>query len=565
MNKLEHILKRHLNSKKDVPYPDFGAMWERLEQEERASAEAMAAGSNPVRPWNMRGRRTPGSGSMHHWRRMAVAASLCALLAAAPVYAAIQNYDDWSPLLRLREGVQTALDSQLGQQLEQSVTHAGNTLTLHTAVVDENRTVILYTLDVGERNPDYDWRFPDALLMSANGKTAEDSMNYVFWDEEAQRYSGFVESDWAPKQKTESVSLTFPVLAATSIQEVDLPLNISNPAKQSFDIAQGGIGTLTVQPFVSSKEVMLSSAVTLTEPDARETAAPEITVTLGGEPVQQLPKGKVGAPGDNGEYTMLQYYKTEDLAKGEPVFKLQYSRMEERIETPFTFDLMLSKKQMESGTIKTAVNKPLEAGSNVAVIKNMVITPTQIRVYVRTKDSNQPAYRQGLLEVGGRTLEGTGYSAYNRNDPDLYGLTFERPRDLTVHADTPITFVGRYKVTEHKGEKEPLLLTDISETRQTLIHQTGGYPVTWTYYMKGNDLFVETYSDDSRFGGVNQTHIGLGKNKLLGMPVTMNFSGDGDNKAVDVYKDFKGTEASIYMFSYTTDDPEKETRVQLRP
>ncbi|WP_151735913.1 DUF4179 domain-containing protein ['Paenibacillus yunnanensis' Narsing Rao et al. 2020] len=564
MNKLEHILKRRLNKEEGVPYPDFNAMWERLGQEEHASAEARTAGSNPARPRSMRRMAAPGAGTMLNWRRMAAVASLGALLAAAPVYAAIQYYD-WSPMLGLREGVQTALDQELGQQLEQSVNHDGNTLTLHTAVVDENRTVILFSLEVGERNPDVYLQFPDASLKSADGKTAEDSMNYVVWDEEAQRYSGLFESDWAPEHKTEQVTLTFPALTATSIQEVDLPFDISNPAKQSFDISQGGIGTIEVQPFDSGQEVMLSTAVTFTEPDAKETVAPEITVSLGGNPVQQLPKGKFGAPGDNGEYTMLQYFKTEDFAKGEPVFKLQYSKLEKRIETPFTFDLTLSKKQMEQSTIKAAVNKPLEAGSDVAAIENLVVTPTQIRVNVRTKDSNQPAYRQYLLKVGGRTLETSGYRGYNRNDPHLYGLAFERPKDLTINADTPITLVGRYRVTEHKGDKEALLLTNISETRQTLIHQTGGYPVMWTYYIQGNDLFVETYSDDGRFGGVNQTHIGLGKNKLLGMPVTVNFSGDGDNKVVEVYKEFKGTEASVYMFSYTTDDPEKETRVQLLP
>ncbi|MNW62138.1 hypothetical protein D3C74_402500 [compost metagenome] len=83
--------------------------------------------------------------------------------------------------------------------------------------------------------------------------------------------------------------------------------------------------------------------------------------------------------------------------------------------------------------------------------------------------------------------------------------------------------------------------------------------------MQGSDLFVETQSDDTRFGGVNQTHINLGKERILGKPLTTNFDGDGNNKAIDVYKNFRGTEASIYMFYYTTDAPEKETRVQLQP
>ncbi|MNC60282.1 hypothetical protein D3C75_1101510 [compost metagenome] len=83
--------------------------------------------------------------------------------------------------------------------------------------------------------------------------------------------------------------------------------------------------------------------------------------------------------------------------------------------------------------------------------------------------------------------------------------------------------------------------------------------------MEGNDLYVETESEDARFGGVNQTHINLGKDRIIGRPVTINFTGDGNNRAIDVYKDFQGTEATIYMFYYTTDEPERETRVQLQP
>ncbi|MBJ8192016.1 DUF4179 domain-containing protein, partial [Bacillus cereus] len=79
------------------------------------------------------------------------------------------------------------------------------------------------------------------------------------------------------------------------------------------------------------------------------------------------------------------------------------------------------------------------------------------------------------------------------------------------------------------------------------------------------DLFVETESEDAHFGGINQTHIGLSKERIIGKPITANFAGDGNNKAVDVYKNFIGKEASIYMFYYTTDDPEAETTVPLQP
>lgn len=226
---------------------------------------------------------------------------------------------------------------------------------------------------------------------------------------------------------------------------------------------------------------------------------------------------------------------------------------------------------MESGTINTSLNLPLEEGEPNYTLEKMVVTPTQIRIAIRSKEKgNNFPYQKSTLEVAGKTLEGNFWRS-PEGEPELTVLRFERPVDLEITEETPITFVAKYKVTQHgsykinKDEKTPLLLTNISDKKQTLIQQLSGYPVKWTYYMQGADLYVETESEDARFGGINQTHIGLGKERILGKPLTVNFTGDGNNKAIDVYKGFKGTEASIYIFFYTTDDPDKETRVQLRP
>lgn len=287
--------------------------------------------------------------------------------------------------------------------------------------------------------------------------------------------------------------------------------------------------------------------------------------------INSLAGGTFGTPGENGEYTSQQYFKAADISSGEVNYKLQYMKQEKKVEGPLAFDLQLSKKQMESGTINTSLNLPLEEGEPNYTLEKMVVTPTQIRIAIRSKEkgTNFP-YQKSTLEVAGKTLEGNFWRS-PEGEPELTVLRFERPVDLEITEETPITFVAKYKVTQHgsykinKDEKTPLLLTNISDKKQTLIQQLSGYPVKWTYYMQGADLYVETESEDARFGGINQTHIGLGKERILGKPLTVNFTGDGNNKAIDVYKGFKGTEASIYIFFYTTDDPDKETRVQLRP
>ncbi|UQZ32958.1 RNA polymerase subunit sigma [Paenibacillus sp. PK3_47] len=552
MSKLENTLKRQLNDEGSVPYPDFNKMWDQVE----GAAEGF--------PGKMSKADVRGGNRTRNWRRMTVAASLSALLAAAPVYAAIQY--DWGNLLREKDGIQAALDQNLGQQLEQSVTKDGVTLTLHTAIVDENRTVILYSMDVGERDDKEIWKVSGMSLADEQGNTVEADQYYQQWDEEQQRYNGYFETDWTPGKSEAKVTLAAAAVQSFSQAEQELSLNSNSTEPQTFQLGVEGMKSIEVKPFDQNGDKKLfASAVTFSNPDAKEWVYPQLTAYRGSTHVEPLPEQVFGTPGDNGEYTLKQYFKASEIPDGQTSYKLQYTKLERNISGGWSFDLQLSKKLMESGTIKTALNAPLEAGDTMHSFEQMVVTPTQIRVTLKAKEKyKQLPYYKYNLEVGGTVLEGYLYLSPD-DDPYLLTLKFERPAGLVIDAQTDITFVGKYKVTNHEDDTTPLLLKNISAEKQTVIRETGGYDVKWTYYMQGKDLYVETESDDHHFGGINQTYIGLGNERILGRPVTVNFAGDGNNKAIDVYKDFKGTEASIYMFNYNTDEPDKETRVQLRP
>ncbi|MFE4711340.1 DUF4179 domain-containing protein [Paenibacillus sp. NPDC056722] len=553
MDKIEPTLKRQLNKDENVPYPDFENMWNRMEEAGHTSA---VVDSTPARVSTRRHKS---------WRRIAMAASLSALLAAAPVYAAIHY--DWGNVLRDKGGLQAVLDQNMGQPLGQTISKGGVTLTLRTAIVDENRTVILYNLDVGKRADTEFWDLKGMSLKDEHGKNSEGEFSYLQWDEKNQRYNGYFESDWSPKQDTAKVRLTADILQLYSQQEVDLQLDSGSEKAQSFQIGKDGMQKIEVKAFKQGADkILLSSAITFDRVESKAWAYPQIAPIVQGKTLHALSGSTYGQPNDNGDYTTQQYFKSSDLPAGQTTYKLQYTKVEKNIDGPWAFDLQLSKKQMESGTIKTELNLPLEPGVSDHIIEKMVVTPTQIRVAVRSKVKGfaDIPYKKMALEVNGRTLEG-GLFRSPKDDPYLMNYKFELPSDLVITKETPITFVGKYKVTTHEDDKTPVLLTDISTKKQTLDRAVGGYPVQWTYYMRGNDLYVETGSEDAHFGGINQTHINLGKDRILGRPVTVNFAGDGNNKAIDVYKDFKQTEASLYMFYYTTDEPDKETRVQLQP
>lgn len=554
MKQLEDALKRQLNEDQAITYPDFDDMWTRIEQAESNSSwlQAGRASAIPRRP--------------RSWSKIAAVVSLSVLVAAAPVYAAIHY--DWGNLLRSNEGIQAALDQNLGQHLGQSITKAGVTLTLQTAIVDENRTVILYSLDVGKHRDSDFWNVKGMTLKGTNS-SKEGEYSYVQWDEENQRYNGYFESDWTPGQDTAKIILTADAVVLKTVQSKELPLNPASPKVQSFNIGREGMEKIDIQPLVQNKDkLLLLGEVTFDDPLAKAWVYPQIAAYNGTTMVKELPGGTFGEPGDHGEYKLKHFFKADEITPGQTRFKLQYWKQERSIPGPWSFELELSKKQMESGTIIKKLDVPVEAGDTSNTIEKMVITPTQIRLSIRYKGNGaqeQMPYKKSFLLVDGRALKSGFYYGYSAENPNLITIRFERPAGLLVDEGTPITFVGKYKVTIHTEDKAPTLLKNISTEKQTLMRDVGGYPVKWTYYMQGKDLYIETGSDDPHFGGINQTNMGEKYNDPLGKPVTSNFSGDGNNKAIDVYKNFKGTEASVYMYYYTTDDPDKETRVQLQP
>lgn len=553
MKRTENMLKLQLNNDEQVPYPDFEQMWRKLEEGGHTTAQSEGT------PARVTTRRYRG------WHKITLAASIGALLVAAPVYGAIHY--DWSNLLQDKGGIQTALNQHKGQSLGQSISRDGVTMTLQTAIVDENRTVILFHLDVGKKADNEFWDVQGLTLGNAKGRGIPGEYSYVQWDEINQRYNGYFETEWTPVSATAKMQLHADMIQSHNEKELEVPLDITSGAVQRFDINKDGMKTLEVQAFKQSGDkLLLSSAVAFSDEESRNGAFPQIVPVQNGIPQSQLQGSSFGAPGEHGEYTMNQYFKQSALLQADTSYKLQYTKVNKTIAGAWDFELNLSKKQMESGTMKTELNVPLEAGNHVNTIEKMVVTPTQIRVVLRTNGQSYAdiPYKKITLNVGGRELEGNMFGS-PKNDRSATNYRFELPQDLTITKATPVTLVAKYKVTIHEDDKTPLTLTDISDKRQSMIRMTGGYPVKWTYYKLGKDLYVETESEDSRFGGVNQTYTGTGKERILGKPLTVNFSGDGNNKAVDVYRDFKDNEASIYMFYYTTDEPDKETRVQLQP
>lgn len=60
----------------------------------------------------------------------------------------------------------------------------------------------------------------------------------------------------------------------------------------------------------------------------------------------------------------------------------------------------------------------------------------------------------------------------------------------------PVAFVAKNHVEGLYGDDNSIQLTNISAKPQSVTSNIAGYPITWTYYMKDNNLYVESLSPD---------------------------------------------------------------------
>lgn len=547
MERIEAKIKSQLKSSDNVPYPDFDRMWSSIQQDELkiTSIETVAHRSRKR-------------------KRFVMVAGLSIALMATPVYAALTY--DWSSILTNRAGIQSALEQGLGQNIEQSIAKDGITLTVHTAFIDDNRTFLLYSLKPDSTMDGKNVSFDQIGLKDDKGNFIEG--NYVHhWNEELDLFQGYFETDWIVDRQTTDVEFTIENIRFMNDGKQFINYNPNNSQTQKFPIQKDGINSLTMQSFEQSENlILLQSSITFTDPEMKNRSWVRIEVINDmNEAIQEAETSVFGTGGASGEYLSQQIFKSNILRAEGTKFQLAYDRTVKTVEDTWSLNLALSKNQLENGSFREELNIPLGELFSGTVIHEMIVTPTQIRLILNHEQKyTRVPYMDYQLDVGGTLLNGGIWDV--RGHPDKTELRFEMDAlDWASLANQPVSLIAKHLVEEFTGDGNPIRLQDISEEHKSLTSHIAGYPITWTYYMKDNNLYVESLSTNPVFGGVNQTYYLHGKERNYGKPVMIGILGDGNNKHMDVYENFDKTDIDIYIWNYSTHKPNEEFRVQLKP
>ncbi|KOR76669.1 DUF4179 domain-containing protein [Paenibacillus solani] len=545
MDRFENNLKDQMKTANNVSYPDFDRMWSSIQQNEMKIA---AGDPVPLRP--------------RKHKRIAIITGISVALMATPVYAAL-NYD-WSNLLTYRAGIQTALEQGLGQTIEQTVTKDGITLTVHTAFIDENRTVLLYSLDPGSRAGEQ-VAFDHIGLKDKDGRTIEGRDSHQ-WNEKLGVFQGYFETDWVADGQIADIEFAMENIHFTGNGTQSLNYDPSNSNTQVFPIQKDGIDSVSLQSFDQSDgNVLLRTAITYTDPEMSSKGWVRVqAINDKGESIKETEPSFNGAPGAAGEFINQQKFKSDHLLAKGTAFQLTYDRTLETAEGTWSLNMALSKKQMDNGTFKETLNIPVDQLPGGTKIHEMIITPTQVRLILNHEEKyTQVPYMEYQLDIGGTLLGGNiGYVQGQHNKTEL---RFEvAGLNAASLLNQPVSLVAKHRVDDYEGDNNPIRLTGISAEHQSVTSSIAGYPITWTYYMKDNNLYVESSSSDNKFGGVNRTYYLNDQERNYGKPAMMGMLGDDNNKRMDVYENFDKTELEVYISKYTTHKRDDILRVPLK-
>ncbi|ANF94912.1 DUF4179 domain-containing protein [Paenibacillus bovis] len=555
MKPIEDVVKQQV-TKEELIYPDFDHMWTHIEADRHPY---------PVSPSTQDVSLPFLPKKKARWKKTLFITSLSLLIAAVPVYAAIQI--NWNQVLHDRSGIQSALSQQLGQPIEQSVTHNGVTMTIHTAVVDENRTVFLYSLDPGTRTAQH-FGFLQMKLTDAQGKDIPGLTIHQQWDKNSQRFTGYLETGWSPPSNTVSVHLSLSNLQFLQSGKQKLHLNSQTEQLQRFDIQQDGMNQMEVQIIRQSQEqTLVRSALSFTNEEARTWSYPQLRLyTAKGKIVQPSRNGTYGAPDEQGRYTAQDYYLPADLQQKGLSYQLEYNREVQRFAGSWDFDIPLDKRKMQSDTIQQPLSVPLESGDTTIRLTHMVISPTQIRLQLNESNPDSAlSFTKYNLIIDGKVL--AGYAEIlpdtHRDTARSSTLIFERPQGIEISNRTTLILRAQHGIVSHHGEHLSVTLPDITARHKSLHTMINGLPIKWTYYRQDGHLYVQTESSDPHFGGISQTSMMQNGEQILGQPLTINAVGDGNNKSVEVYRQFTASSAVVDILFYTAEKPDQTVDVTI--
>jgi hypothetical protein len=474
------------------------------------------------------------------------------VLSATPVFAKYTTEIlDWMRNMN-RTGIITSLENGFGQEVNKTAENEVGVLTIHNVVSDQNGTTINFSLNIDHDDPIYAADFEQALLKLGDGKEIQMEASAVY-NQKSDKLVGVLHTDEEIPHKS-NVTLQLGGVKETQLKSIELKdLAQSGAYPEKINIHQDGISQLD---FISNDyqngQYILDYLIELEESNNIEHA--ELSYKIQDETIASF-----GVTHKSPQSNVIKKSDSLEIPK-EAVGKLSVflnyhetvSYKPETWNLGFRYNHDLAKKS----SFVMDVDKKIELGSQQLQFKELVITPSKVKLYYNKKniDTNSKlfhiTYDHIKLRIGEQELAG-----YFEKDYVSFE-TKELIKDIT-NKEIALTFKDA-RVSYEADKQDKVDLTNISDVPQTIKAELSGYPIDVTYYTNGSDLIVESESKNEQFGGITQNVIYQNGKRIF----AENRSNDGlfrTNKQVETFKNIKDIDITLNFFLYTVDEDRTKT------
>ncbi|WP_231630060.1 DUF4179 domain-containing protein [Lysinibacillus sp. ZYM-1] len=475
------------------------------------------------------------------------------VLSSTPVFAKYTTEIlDWMRNMN-RTGIITSLENGFGQEINKTAANEAGVLTIHNVISDQNGTTINFSLDIDRDYPIDYAGFEQALLKIGEGKEIqmEASAEYNL---ESDKLVGVLHTD---EEIPHNSNVTLQLGGVKEIQLKSIALKDfaqSNTYPAKINIQQDGISQIDfISKDYQNGQYTLDYLIELEEPNNIEHAY--LSYIIENESIAYS-----GVTSKRPQPNVIKKSDSLDIPK-EAVEKLgvflNYNDTVSYKPETWNLDFQYNHDLAKQSTFVLDVDKKVELGSRQLQFKELVITPSRVKLYFDEKNIKTNSkwsyvynYRQIKLQIGEQELFGNYWNDF---------LSFETQELIKDITNKEIALTLKDASVSYEAEKQDKVeLKNISDVPKTIQTELNGYPIDITYYANGSDLIVESESKNKQFGGITQSVIYQNGERIF----AEDRSNDGllnINKQVETFKNIKNKEITLNFFLYTVNEDRTET------
>lgn len=314
------------------------------------------------------------------------------------------------------KGIVNSIQNGFGQDIEKSCEDNGIKFTVHNIVADDNRTVVLFSVEYkGEEDIDY-ITIPAASMVMKNqfGRTVQHECTGYTFDKENKRITGKYETeplsmaDWWVSLGFDKIDIT---KWAFKEEEFDFKEGSAENVYRKIELDSKYVKNMVLNNVVFEDGILkLEYEIEMVE----GYNAPHPRLVFKKEdgsfaaPFSSLPYWERG-----GTIRMRDEYRLENLDFDRVKFGVKYNEMETRIEGNWKVSFKPDRDRAEAETVKKVINKRVDIEGKTFNIKEIIFTPSQTRLCIEKEVHRPPTdflLDEFTLVSGGKVLRRQGSS-----------------------------------------------------------------------------------------------------------------------------------------------------------